>query len=101
MAQQLSSDVQDKFVGYLRRNHRQTTQSFACIYCVERRIYQTRDELWQHFLASHAEKIPPEAEAGSEALEKFRAEYEAQSLLSKRSAGLLLGPYFRPAPEMK
>ena len=76
-AMQLQPDVHELWIQHQRRNNK-TTQTWACIYCEDRKIFESEDELWKHFLLKHREQLPAEKD-GQDALEFFRRNYAAES----------------------
>ena len=81
--QQQQPDLSDLWTKHQRRNNK-TTQSWACLYCVDRKIFTKVDDLWNHALFTHQDKLPPRQED----IPAFRAEYESRSF-KKRSAALV------------
>jgi len=67
-------DVSELWIQRLRRENK-TTQSFGCIYCDERRIFGTREALWEHAKVDHQDHFPA-PDRGEVPLEEARREFE-------------------------
>lgn len=80
--EQQPSDFNDRWVQHQRRSAK-TTQTWACIFCIDRKIFQTADELYEHARSQHSEKIPPEGD--EEEIRQFRKKYETESALKRNS----------------
>jgi hypothetical protein len=63
-------DLSDLWTRH-QRNTAKTTKSWACQFCTERKIHASAEELWDHALSSHRDKIPPE----DEEKERFKRDY--------------------------
>ena len=61
------------------RHSAKTTQSFACLYCLDRRIFNTTEELWKHATELHRNELP----ADETDWERFRANFEVESGLKR------------------
>jgi hypothetical protein len=67
-------DLNDRWIQHQRKNAK-TTQSWACIYCPNRKICATEQDLWEHARTDHGEQL----EARKADLDAFRDEYVAES----------------------
>ncbi|KAI9649245.1 hypothetical protein NHQ30_001813 [Ciborinia camelliae] len=72
------ADVSDLWIQHQRRNTK-TTQSWACIYCPERKICLTEIDLWNHAEKDHRDRIPSDQDE----LKRFRKSYESDSALKR------------------
>ncbi|KAJ8062034.1 hypothetical protein OCU04_009814 [Sclerotinia nivalis] len=72
------SDVSDLWIQHQRQN-KKTAQSWACIYCPERKICLSETDLWEHAEKYHQDRIP----SGQDELERFRKSYESNSALKR------------------
>lgn len=72
------ADVSDLWIQHQRRNTK-TTQSWACIYCPDRKICLSKTDLWSHAEKAHPDKIP----AGEDELIRFRKAFESDSVLKR------------------
>jgi hypothetical protein len=71
--------IDELWIQYQRRGLK-NTQSWACIHCLDRRIFVNSEELWQHALLDHSGEIPSD-----ESEQKlFRAKLEAESSKEQR-----------------
>ncbi|KAG9240285.1 hypothetical protein BJ878DRAFT_546415 [Calycina marina] len=75
-SQQQSSVLHDGWIRHQRSKHRPAGRQFACCYCPNRRVFQSSDELFQHALQDHNDRIPNDTE---DELRNFRTQYEAES----------------------
>jgi hypothetical protein len=82
MSQQ-QSDFNQRWVQHQRSRHK-TTLSYGCVYCTDRKVLASPDELFDHACEVHRDKLP--SDDSEEGIRKFREQYEAESL-QKRSAG--------------
>ena len=76
---QQQPDVSELWIQHQRRNNK-TTLTWACIYCEDRKIFLSEDELWRHFLLSHRDRLTAENE---EDVETFRTSFVAESAKKK------------------
>lgn len=72
------ADVSDLWIQHQRRNTK-TTQSWACIYCPERKIFLSETDLWNHAEKDHRDKTPFDQDE----LKQFRKSYESESKLKR------------------
>lgn len=70
-----TSDLSDLWIKHQRKTTK-TTLSWACIFCTNRKIFTTEQELWEHGKADHGEQL---LEAGKGDLEAFREQYVEES----------------------
>ncbi|TVY25709.1 EST/SMG-like protein [Lachnellula hyalina] len=75
MNKQQAPGVDELWVQHQRRNHK-TTQSWACIHCLDRRIFSNSDDLWQHCLHDHKNKLPEDESEHR----RYRTKFEAESV---------------------
>lgn len=68
-------DLSDRWIQQLRK-HTKTTQTFACIFCLDRRIFATAEDLWEHAKREHGKELDARKD---EDLEAFRLSYVAES----------------------
>ncbi|TVY68922.1 EST/SMG-like protein [Lachnellula suecica] len=80
MTQQQPPGVDELWIQHQRRNHK-TTQSWACIHCLDRRIFVNSEELWKHALADHRDKLPDQEEEQK----GYRAVFLAESSQKQRT----------------
>jgi hypothetical protein len=71
-------DVNEKWI-HAQRQRSKTTSSWACILCIDRKIFQTTQDIWSHAQAQHADKLPHDQEA----LETFRKKFTSESALKR------------------
>jgi hypothetical protein len=67
-------DLSELWIQHQRKNTK-TTQSWACIFCSNRRVFGTEPDLWEHAKRDHVEQL--EARTGD--LDAFREEYATES----------------------
>jgi hypothetical protein len=67
-------DLSDLWIQHQRKNTK-TTQSWACIFCPNRKVFGTEPDLWEHAKRDHVEEL--EARTGD--LDAFREEYATES----------------------
>ncbi|ESZ94548.1 hypothetical protein SBOR_5038 [Sclerotinia borealis F-4128] len=72
------ADVSDLWIQHQRRKTK-TTQSWACIYCPERKIFHSEIDLWNHAEKDHQDEIP----SNQDELKQFRKSYESKSALKR------------------
>jgi hypothetical protein len=77
-------DVSDRWIQHQRRNNK-TTPCWACIFCPDRKIYSSENELKDHAKIDHRERLPAEDGELEEFLESFAAE-SAQKRPTKDSS---------------
>jgi hypothetical protein len=70
--------VVKRWIEHQRRTYQR--QTWACVFCPERRIFVSDAKLWDHALRAHHDKLPTEASG----LAVFKISYIAESL-NKRS----------------
>jgi hypothetical protein len=49
-----------RWIEHQRRNHK-ATESWACVFCPDRKICASNANLWDHALRVHDDKLPTEA----------------------------------------
>lgn len=73
-----TADVSDLWIQHQRRNTK-TTQSWSCIFCLERKICLSETDLWNHAEKDHRDKFPTDQDE----LKRFRKYYESESALKR------------------
>jgi hypothetical protein len=83
MEQQQQNEPPTIHDGWIKhqRNSAKTTQSFSCLFCLDRKIFSAADDWWRHTTDLHRDKLPPD----DKDWEAFRPNFEAEARL-KRSA---------------
>lgn len=76
-------DLGDLWIQHQRRNNRTTSQSWACIHCLERTVFHSADQLWKHAEEKHRDKFPPDPSH----LQQYRRTFESESA-AKRSVNM-------------
>ena len=101
---QQTTDIPDRWTQHQRRNHNKTTtQFFSCAVCRDRAVFQSAEALREHALTTHPSEMPTAGKAENDKDDKtrrapFRAKYEAESSLQKRSATFPRSPSPVQAP---
>ncbi|KAG0650064.1 esl2 [Hyphodiscus hymeniophilus] len=90
--QPLPRNLHDNWIQH-QRNSSKTTQSFACPFCSDHRIFLTTDELWKHATELHHNELP-EDETEWEA---FRSKFEAEASLKRPREDSLRKPTYNDA----
>lgn len=90
MQPQQPTDLPDRWTQHQRRNRNKTTQFYSCTFCLERTVFQSADDLYDHAITAHSSEIPPEGE--EEKRRVFRARFEADS---QRRSGISSVPLSR------
>ncbi|TVY45744.1 EST/SMG-like protein [Lachnellula occidentalis] len=80
MNKQQAPGVDELWIQHQRRNHK-NTQSWACIHCLDRRVFTNADDLWQHCLHDHKDKLPDDESEHR----RYRTKFEAESLKKIRT----------------
>ncbi|KAM3067121.1 hypothetical protein ACMFMG_011676 [Clarireedia jacksonii] len=65
------------------RNNQTTTQSWACIYCLNPPVFLSTEDLWKHAEERHRDKFP----TNPSELEQFRKAFENDSAAKRHSKG--------------
>ncbi|KAH8591838.1 hypothetical protein B0O99DRAFT_744095 [Bisporella sp. PMI_857] len=73
-------NISKGWIQYQRRNNN-TTQVWACIFCSDRKIFQSTNELHNHANLDHRDRFPKGVSENE--LRSFRAKYEADSQQNK------------------
>ncbi|KAM3084463.1 hypothetical protein ACMFMG_001432 [Clarireedia jacksonii] len=76
----MQRDLGDRWTQHQRKINKTTTQSWACIYCPERPIFVSTQDLWKHTEEEHRDKFP----TNPSELQQFRRTVEIDSA-AKRS----------------
>ncbi|KAM3064714.1 hypothetical protein ACMFMG_010634 [Clarireedia jacksonii] len=63
------------------RNNQTTTQSWACIYCLNPPVFLSTEDLWKHAEERHRDKFP----TNPSELEQFRKAFENDSAVKRHS----------------
>ena len=74
----LPRNIHDGWIKH-QRNSAKTTSSFACIYCLDRRIFPTSDALWRHAIESHHNVLPE----NEQDWDGFRTNFETEAGLKR------------------
>jgi hypothetical protein len=76
--------------GWIRhqRGQNKTTQSFACLHCLDRKIFPTSDELWNHATQAHRDKFPEDEKE----MQGIRSKFEAEAALKRSATPLSQAP---------
>jgi len=74
MQQQSDPLISDLWTQHQRKNNK-TTKSWACEFCVDKRIFVSSTELWEHALDVHPQEIP----TGDDDRQRFHEDYVSRS----------------------
>ena len=75
---ELEPDLSQMWIQHQRKRSK-TTQSWACVYCLDREIFTTADHLWVHAGDAHQEKLPRD----DTEVENLRRKFEAESFTKR------------------
>jgi hypothetical protein len=59
--QQQKPDVSERWIQHQRQNNK-TTLSCARMHCLDRKVFNSEDELWKHAQLAHPKDVPKDAE---------------------------------------
>src|SRR5271167_2431557 len=68
----------ERWIQHQRRSSK-TTQSWRCEYCVEKRIFMSPTDLWNHALSDHNDQLPRDEKE----LHRFHTKFVSDSALKR------------------